>query len=186
LEFADFTRYSFRGPNGPEVADSLMEILGGKQVVHGHSVIADQAPRWLGESAGPLSHDMLGASASEPTLFPRPGFASGYQQLQGLLVNLARPGSLLVVLDTVNRVHDEEQFTAELLLPAANGQLRGVQLVVAGQSQRVRDLASMHLRDKREIELKRMPKEEAVSLVSEYLTRSRPCDVDAAKWAAYR
>ncbi|GAB3870013.1 metallophosphoesterase [Kibdelosporangium lantanae] len=36
------TRYSFRGPNGPEVADSLMEILGGKQVVHGHSVIADQ------------------------------------------------------------------------------------------------------------------------------------------------
>ncbi|TCO58131.1 calcineurin-like phosphoesterase family protein [Actinocrispum wychmicini] len=36
------TRYSFRGPHGPEVAAQLLDILGGKQVVHGHSVIADQ------------------------------------------------------------------------------------------------------------------------------------------------
>jgi hypothetical protein len=36
------TRYSFRGPEGADVADQLLEILGGKQVVHGHSVIADQ------------------------------------------------------------------------------------------------------------------------------------------------
>ena len=36
------TRYSFRGPEGPEVAEQLLSILGGKQIVHGHSVIADQ------------------------------------------------------------------------------------------------------------------------------------------------
>jgi calcineurin-like phosphoesterase family protein len=36
------TRYSFRGPQGPEVAEQLLDILGGKQIVHGHSVIADQ------------------------------------------------------------------------------------------------------------------------------------------------
>ncbi|WP_084434486.1 metallophosphoesterase family protein [Kibdelosporangium aridum] len=36
------TRYSFRGPQGTEVAEQLLDILGGKQVVHGHSVIADQ------------------------------------------------------------------------------------------------------------------------------------------------
>ncbi|MET0133352.1 MAG: metallophosphoesterase [Kibdelosporangium sp.] len=36
------TRYSFRGPQGQEVAEQLLDILGGKQVVHGHSVIADQ------------------------------------------------------------------------------------------------------------------------------------------------
>ena len=36
------TRYSFRGPQGTEVAEKLLEILGGKQIVHGHSVIADQ------------------------------------------------------------------------------------------------------------------------------------------------
>lgn len=36
------TRYSFRGPQGAEVAEQFLDILGGKQVVHGHSVIADQ------------------------------------------------------------------------------------------------------------------------------------------------
>jgi hypothetical protein len=36
------TRYAFRGPEGADVATQLLEILGGKQVVHGHSVIADQ------------------------------------------------------------------------------------------------------------------------------------------------
>jgi hypothetical protein len=36
------TRYSFRGPQGAEVAEQLLGILGGEQIVHGHSVIADQ------------------------------------------------------------------------------------------------------------------------------------------------
>jgi hypothetical protein len=36
------TRYSFRGPQGQDVAEQLLDILGGKQIVHGHSVIADQ------------------------------------------------------------------------------------------------------------------------------------------------
>ncbi len=36
------TRHAFRGPLGGEVAIQLLGVLGGKQVVHGHSVIADQ------------------------------------------------------------------------------------------------------------------------------------------------
>jgi hypothetical protein len=36
------TRHAFRGPNGADVADQLLTVLGGEQVVHGHSVIADQ------------------------------------------------------------------------------------------------------------------------------------------------
>ena len=36
------TRYAFRGPHGPEVADQMLGSLGGEQIVHGHSVIADQ------------------------------------------------------------------------------------------------------------------------------------------------
>jgi hypothetical protein len=36
------TRHAFRGPQGGEVAIQLLGVLGGKQVVHGHSVIADQ------------------------------------------------------------------------------------------------------------------------------------------------
>ena len=36
------TRYAFRGPDGPEVADLMLERLGGERIVHGHSVIADQ------------------------------------------------------------------------------------------------------------------------------------------------
>jgi hypothetical protein len=36
------TRYAFRGPQGEEVAKELLNVLGGEQVVHGHSVIADQ------------------------------------------------------------------------------------------------------------------------------------------------
>ncbi|GLZ42565.1 metallophosphoesterase family protein [Actinokineospora sp. NBRC 105648] len=36
------TRYAFRGPHGEQVADELLAALGGAQVVHGHSVIADQ------------------------------------------------------------------------------------------------------------------------------------------------
>ena len=36
------TRHAFRGPFGGEVAGQLLGVLGGDQVVHGHSVIADQ------------------------------------------------------------------------------------------------------------------------------------------------
>ncbi|HEX3590553.1 MAG TPA: metallophosphoesterase [Pseudonocardiaceae bacterium] len=36
------TRYAFRGPDGPETADKLLAIFGGRRIVHGHSVIADQ------------------------------------------------------------------------------------------------------------------------------------------------
>ncbi len=36
------TRYAFRGPEGEDNAQRLMDILGGERIVHGHSVIADQ------------------------------------------------------------------------------------------------------------------------------------------------
>jgi hypothetical protein len=36
------TRYAFRGTDGPEIADMVLERLGGSRIVHGHSVIADQ------------------------------------------------------------------------------------------------------------------------------------------------
>jgi hypothetical protein len=36
------TRYAFRGPDGEDNAQKLMDQLGGTRIVHGHSVIADQ------------------------------------------------------------------------------------------------------------------------------------------------
>ncbi|MQA07328.1 MAG: serine/threonine protein phosphatase [Pseudonocardiaceae bacterium] len=36
------TRFAFRGPHGEDEAGELLEQLGGTQIVHGHSVIADQ------------------------------------------------------------------------------------------------------------------------------------------------
>lgn len=36
------TRYALRGPRGPEAAQLLLDQLGGKRVVHGHSIISDQ------------------------------------------------------------------------------------------------------------------------------------------------
>jgi hypothetical protein len=36
------TRYAFRGTDGPEAAQRLLDRLGGERIVHGHSVIADQ------------------------------------------------------------------------------------------------------------------------------------------------
>jgi hypothetical protein len=36
------TRYAFRGPDGPETADKMLAAFGGRRIVHGHSVIADQ------------------------------------------------------------------------------------------------------------------------------------------------
>lgn len=48
------TRYAFRGPHGPEVADQMLGGLGGEQIVHGHSVIADQLGIQPDEVDGPL------------------------------------------------------------------------------------------------------------------------------------
>ena len=36
------TRYAFRGPEGEDNAQKLMDALGGSRIIHGHSVIADQ------------------------------------------------------------------------------------------------------------------------------------------------
>ncbi|MGH3449205.1 MAG: metallophosphoesterase [Haloechinothrix sp.] len=47
------TRYAFRGPYGPEVADMVLERLGGTRIVHGHSVIADQVGRHPMDIEGP-------------------------------------------------------------------------------------------------------------------------------------
>jgi hypothetical protein len=55
------TRYAFRGPEGEDVADDLLAALGGKQVVHGHSVIADQVGRLPVEIDGP--HQYAGGKA---------------------------------------------------------------------------------------------------------------------------
>jgi len=36
------TRYAFRGPHGEDAVDRLLAAYGGRMVIHGHSVIADQ------------------------------------------------------------------------------------------------------------------------------------------------
>ncbi|MFD5827461.1 metallophosphoesterase [Lentzea sp. NPDC060358] len=48
------TRYAFRGPQGPEIADELLATLGGGTIVHGHSVIADQLGVPPDQIDGPL------------------------------------------------------------------------------------------------------------------------------------
>lgn len=48
------TRYAFRGPDGPEVADLVLAQLGGSRIVHGHSVIADQLGVMPSEVSEPL------------------------------------------------------------------------------------------------------------------------------------
>jgi Calcineurin-like phosphoesterase len=48
------SRYAFRGPVGPAVARVLLQRLGGRRIVHGHSIVADQLgidPAYL---TGPL------------------------------------------------------------------------------------------------------------------------------------
>jgi hypothetical protein len=35
-------RYAFRGDSGPAIADELMRRLGGRRIVHGHSIVFDQ------------------------------------------------------------------------------------------------------------------------------------------------
>lgn len=48
------TRYAFRGPDGPEMADLVLDRLGGDRIVHGHSVIADQLGVHPIDIEGPL------------------------------------------------------------------------------------------------------------------------------------
>ncbi|HEY0453341.1 metallophosphoesterase family protein [Actinophytocola sp.] len=50
------TRHAFRGPAGAEVAGELLTVLGGDQVVHGHSVIADQLGVPPDQIDGPYSY----------------------------------------------------------------------------------------------------------------------------------
>ncbi|RKT52314.1 metallophosphoesterase [Saccharothrix australiensis] len=50
------TRYAFRGPDGGTVAAELLDALGGTEVVHGHSVIADQLGVPPQEIDGPLRY----------------------------------------------------------------------------------------------------------------------------------
>lgn len=50
------TRYAFRGPRGEQVAADLLAVLGGRRVVHGHSVIADQLGVAPHEVDGPLEY----------------------------------------------------------------------------------------------------------------------------------
>ncbi|MDX6283967.1 MAG: hypothetical protein QOH03_5038, partial [Kribbellaceae bacterium] len=48
------SRYAFRGEAGPVIAAELLERLGGRRIVHGHSIVADQLgidPAYL---TGPL------------------------------------------------------------------------------------------------------------------------------------
>jgi hypothetical protein len=49
------SRYAFRGDSGPAVAADLLHRLGGRRVVHGHSIVADQ----LGISAAYLTGPLL-------------------------------------------------------------------------------------------------------------------------------
>jgi hypothetical protein len=50
------TRYAFRGPDGAVVAGELLDVLGGHEVVHGHSVIADQLGVPPEQIDGPLRY----------------------------------------------------------------------------------------------------------------------------------
>jgi hypothetical protein len=49
------TRYAFRGQDGPEAAQRVLDRLGGERIVHGHSVIADQ----LGIHPAQIEHPHL-------------------------------------------------------------------------------------------------------------------------------
>lgn len=47
-------RYAFRGSDGAVVADDLMRRLGGRRLVHGHSIVSDQLGIEPAELTGPL------------------------------------------------------------------------------------------------------------------------------------
>ncbi len=48
------SRYTFRGRHGARIADELMKRLGGRRIVHGHSVIADLAGVEPSRLTGPV------------------------------------------------------------------------------------------------------------------------------------
>jgi hypothetical protein len=50
------TRYAFAGPDGAQVAAGLLEQLGGRRIVHGHSFIATLSGREAREVTGPFSY----------------------------------------------------------------------------------------------------------------------------------
>jgi len=50
------TRYAFGGIDGEQVANALLEQLGGERIVHGHSIIATFSGRDPREVTGPLSY----------------------------------------------------------------------------------------------------------------------------------
>ncbi|MFF5098092.1 MULTISPECIES: metallophosphoesterase [Actinosynnema] len=50
------TRYAFRGPEGGVVAGELLKLMGGTEIVHGHSVFADQLGVMPEEVDGPLRY----------------------------------------------------------------------------------------------------------------------------------
>ncbi|MVA74428.1 serine/threonine protein phosphatase [Auraticoccus sp. F435] len=49
------TRYAFRGDDGPKVARAFLRRLGGRRIVHGHSIVAD----WLGVDYPEVSEPLL-------------------------------------------------------------------------------------------------------------------------------
>jgi hypothetical protein len=50
------TRYAFAGSDGEQVATVLLDQLGGRRIVHGHSVISTLTGQSPGEVSGPLSY----------------------------------------------------------------------------------------------------------------------------------
>jgi hypothetical protein len=129
--------------------------------------------------AGPMLSARPRDAAVAPTL-------DGYQQLKGLLVGLARPGPLILVLDDVAQIDDADAFVATVLEPAAKGDLNGIRLVIAGRRDDCRKLAGHQLTTFREIEVRAFDSKDAVMLVREYLTRTKPINPDPEKWELYR
>ena len=160
-------------------------------------MVAEEAKRWLDDAAAPLCDDTLAALSGQvqgpPTLSARPAgsFVSvdpRYKKLQGLLVNLARTKPLVVVLDDVTLVNDHDAFVNGLLAPAARGDLHGVQVLIAGGRDRLRELTGERVTPHAEIEVRKFAKQDAVQLVREYLARRRPDEVaavDQVKWARF-
>lgn len=48
------SRYAFRGDRGPAIAAELLSTLGGRRIVHGHSIVADQLGIDPAHLTGPL------------------------------------------------------------------------------------------------------------------------------------
>lgn len=157
-------------------------------------MVAEEAKRWLDDYAAPLCDDTLAALSGQvqgpPMLSARPAGSfvpvdPRYKKLQGLLVNLARTKPLVVLLDDVTLVNDHDALVNGLLAPASRGELHGVQVIVAGGRDRLRELTGERITPHLEIEVRKFAKQDAVLLVREYLARRRPDQVvaaDQAKW----